>query len=104
MSEASVRVLVREWVGPLGALQPDDAARLAAHLIRTQNLADTIVLDFRDAGAVTSSFANELFVSLAQIRPLDDWRNVLQFSGLGATQAQVITRSLRAAIKLDPKA
>jgi hypothetical protein len=101
MTESSIRVEVRDWVGDLGALDPSVASRLAQHVIDKRTVAQRIVLDFRGVRSVSSGFANELFVSLARVSPLTEWQDVLTFSGLASTQAQVIAKSLNAARKLN---
>jgi hypothetical protein len=101
MTDSVDRILVRDWVGRLGALEREDALRLAQHLIRARATARTIVLDFTETGTVSSGFANELFVTLGQISPLDEWRNVIQFAGVTGTQVKVLAKSLSAAKKVN---
>ncbi|MGH7303528.1 MAG: STAS-like domain-containing protein [Candidatus Rokuibacteriota bacterium] len=93
----SIRVQIRDWVGELGALEPRLATRLALHVIELHRTARKITLDFSGAGAVSSSFANEFFVLLARVKPLDEWRDLLVFAGLASSQAQVLAKSINAA-------
>ena len=89
-----ITIRVRDWVGQLGALEPDQGAQLARHLVERSTRA---VLDFAGAGPVSSGFANAFFVELAAARPLHEWRKDLEFVGLDSRQAEVMARSLKAA-------
>src|SRR2546428_11467686 len=104
MARPEVSVRLRDWAEELGALEPSAATRLARHLIDTKAENKLIVLDFTDAGTVSSAFANQLFLTLAKASPLTEWQRVLRFVGLASTQAQVITRSLQAARKAAKEA
>ncbi len=103
MTESTIRVKVRDWVGERGALEPSAATRLAQHVVEKRSVVGRLVLDFAGVGTISSGFANELFLTLAQVRPLDEWRQFLEFTGLASSQAQVITKSLHAARRLAQK-
>jgi hypothetical protein len=87
----ALRVAVSDWVDPVGALEPAAASRLADHLIKEKGT--HIVLDFSEVRAISSAFANALFMGLAQAMPLDAWREILSFDGLDARKAEVLAKS-----------
>jgi hypothetical protein len=87
---------VRNRIGTLGALDPAHGNLLGAEIASLSVASQVIRLDFSGMSAVSSAFANALFVTLSKSRPLDSWRSILQFVGLGPSQADVIARSLRA--------
>jgi len=97
MTERSVHIRVREWVDELGALEPLAATRLAQHVVDRSSEGGTLVVDFEGVGTIVSGFANAFFLELAETRPLDEWRRIVQFVGLTTRQAQVLSRSLQAA-------
>jgi hypothetical protein len=97
MTDASAHVRVRDWVDDLGALEPGSATRLAQHVIDRSVGNAAVVVDFQGVGTITSGFANAFFLELAETRPLDEWRRIVQFTGLAPRQAQILAKSLQAA-------
>jgi len=87
---------VREWVSAIGALDPLDARKLAAKIIESAMTAPVVILDFVGVPVVSSGFSNALFVTLAEARSLDEWRQKLQLKGLGARQSELVSKSIRA--------
>lgn len=93
----SENLFVAQFVGALGALTPDEGSVLAQRVLVAAAEGSVVTLDFSDVRAVTSSFANALFLTLAEARPLPEWRAHLRFVNVPTRAADVITSSLRAA-------
>lgn len=88
---------IAQCVGALGALTPAEGNALAERIVDLAAETNLVTLDFTGVSAVTSSFANALFLTLADAKPLDEWRASLRFTHVSASAADVITRSLQAA-------
>lgn len=93
---AATTVTVREWVPSIGALDPVDAQKLAVEIIESARTAPIVILDFVGVPVVSSGFSNALFVTLAASRSLEEWRHRLQIKGLGASQSELVSKSIRA--------
>lgn len=96
MTTIVTTIIVRDRVGTFGALEPTTGNSLGTEIVSLSKTSLNITLDFSGISAISSAFANALFVALNRARPLDDWRSILHFVGLGPKQADIIAGSLRA--------
>lgn len=92
-----VVLLVKDVLNGADALLPTNAqlvldAVAAAKLRRGKRL----LLDWTGVGAISSAFANALFLGLAAIRPIDEWRDLLEVERATELQLQILSKSLNA--------
>jgi len=87
---------VADILGDLGALDPGQARVLARSVIETSKSGLRVTVNFEGTGVVSSAFANEFFLALAETASLYVWRVRVEFSGIGASQGMVLGKSLKA--------
>ena len=88
-------VVVREVVGKSGALAPENGGVLAAFVADAANNGH-VTVDFSGCGALSSGFTNAFVLALQKSRPLEEWKQLLEFEGLDSVGHLVLARSLKA--------